>query len=197
MDTKSLRQEIRIKRQTLSRKKRQLSSIIICKKIIETAVFQDSRNIALYYSQKGEVDVLLLHKLCPQKKYYLPILNPDGTNSLIFGLYSNDSMLINNKYNIPEPDASKAELVAAKDLDLVIVPLVIFDDQCNRVGMGGGYYDRTFAFKMAATTANRPCLLGVAYEFQKIEEIVANSWDVSMQMVITEENSYSNLPKIS
>jgi 5-formyltetrahydrofolate cyclo-ligase len=189
MDIKFLRQEMRRRRQALSAAMQNHFSVTICQNLITTPVFQRSQKIACYYPQNGEVDILQLKKLYPQKKYYLPILNPDGTNSLVFGLYSDNSVLIKNKYDIPEPDASAVPLISPEDLDLVIVPLVLFDTHCNRVGMGAGFYDRTFAFKTAAPES-KPYLLGVAYELQKIDSLPANPWDVQMNAIITEERAY-------
>jgi 5-formyltetrahydrofolate cyclo-ligase len=187
MDLISLRREIRKQRQNLPEAVRRELATEICQRIIETQAFQQSQTVALYYPQNGEVDVLQLLKIFPQKQFYLPILNPDGTNSLIFGRYANDTILVNNKFAIPEPDANITELIETKDIDLVITPIVLFDDKCNRVGMGAGYYDRTFAFKITEP-AKQPFLLGVAYEFQKTEGLIANPWDVRMQKIVTEEN---------
>jgi 5-formyltetrahydrofolate cyclo-ligase len=189
MDIKSLRREIRKQRQALSAKLQQQFSATICQKIIANTIFQRSQKIAFYYPQNGEVDTLQLQKLYPQKEYYLPILNPDCSCNLFFAHYVNAAALINNKFGIPEPDLLSAQFINAEDLDLVIAPLVLFDENCNRVGMGAGYYDRTFAFKRDSIS-RQPFLLGVAYEFQKVPILTANPWDVKLQMVVTEKNIY-------
>ena len=86
-------------------------------------------------------------------------------------------------------------MIAARNLDLVIVPLLGFDQDCNRIGMGGGYYDRSFAFRRRFKHVKRPYLLGVAHEAQRVERIKAQPWDVSLDAVVTEKNLYCRKSK--
>ena len=71
-------------------------------------------------------------------------------------------------------------------LDLVLTPLVAFDAQKNRIGMGGGYYDRTFSFLEQKPDAIKPVLAGLAFERQRVEKIPSNPWDIPLLHVFTE-----------
>ncbi len=99
-----------------------------------------------------------------------------------------------NEFGIREPDVEPAELIDADQLDFVITPLVGFDAACNRSGVGGGFYDRTFAFtkteKATSTLAACPTLIGFAFELQKIKSFEVSEWDVALHGVATESNFY-------
>ena len=120
-----------------------------------------------------------------KKNCYLPILSKSQT--LVFGAYESHTMLKTNRYHIPEPDISS--YFPLEQLDLVLMPLVGFDLQGHRLGMGGGYYDRTFQF-LLDKKIRKPFMLGLAYELQKVEHIPMDSWDISMDGVLTEEKLY-------
>ena len=72
----------------------------------------------------------------------------------------------------------------------MIVPLVAFDSNCNRLGMGGGYYDRALAFKQTLSETHSPLLIGLAYELQKVNALEINSWDIPMDGIISETKTY-------
>ncbi len=91
---------------------------------------------------------------------------------------------VRNSYGIPEPVMSQTP-VRTRTLDAVLVPLVAFDRQGNRLGLGAGFYDRAFAFKNWHTHASRPALIGIAYTFQEVDQLEAASWDVPLDVIIT------------
>lgn len=144
-------------------------------------LFQKSQHIACYYPLNDEFDCLPIIQAIwkNHKKCYLPVL--DG-NLLSFKQYQENSLLARNRYNIPEP--AQEENIALEKLDLVIVPLVGFDAQGHRLGMGAGYYDRTFH----ATVCH---FVGLAYESQQVPELPFDSWDVSLRAVLTEKRFIS------
>ena len=80
-------------------------------------------------------------------------------------------------------------MLAPEALDLVLAPLVVFDPQRNRIGMGGGYYDRSFEFRKQAQR-DAPILIGVAHELQKVDQLIAEDWDVRLDMVVTDGGIY-------
>jgi 5-formyltetrahydrofolate cyclo-ligase len=128
-----------------------------------------------------------LGKIC-----YLPVIHSYHLQSheldeaiLQFARYQANTMLHQNRYGILEP-VDSSEYVRTCDLDLVVMPLVGFDALGNRLGTGGGYYDRTFAFSMD-TKDKRPFFLGIAFAIQQVEELHADPWDVSLDAVITEQ----------
>jgi len=93
-----------------------------------------------------------------------------------------------NFYGIPEP--RPIELIDPRTLDLVLTPLVAFDGSGHRIGMGGGYYDRSFAFLRRRRYWRKPHLLGLAYELQKLPAIIPNDWDIPLDAVATEARIY-------
>jgi 5-formyltetrahydrofolate cyclo-ligase len=95
-----------------------------------------------------------------------------------------------NRYGIPEPARYRDHLLPARRLELVIAPLLGFDCACHRLGMGGGYYDRTFSFLNQRRHIHRPLLIGLAYELQRIESLDPQPWDVRLDAVVTENRTY-------
>ncbi len=119
-----------------------------------------------------------------QKKCYLPLLPPDDSKILKFAEYSAAANLSLNQYQIFEPQDA-VEFFVAVELDLVLMPLIGFDKIGNRLGSGGGYYDRTFA--CAKNSDTPPVLLGVGYAFQAVAELRRDEWDVLLDGVLTEQ----------
>lgn len=187
-DLKQIRQDIKTKRLKLSPQQRLLSCQQVVKQLQAQVIFQESQHIAFYVAVNGELDPQPLLEAAweQQKTCYLPILHPQQPSSLQFVIYQPGDRLIKNRYGILEPELTNA--VLAQTLDLVLMPLVAFDAEGNRVGMGCGYYDRVFAFKQK--NKSKPCLIGLAYEFQKIEQLFPQAWDVPMNMVVTEKTIY-------
>jgi 5-formyltetrahydrofolate cyclo-ligase len=104
--------------------------------------------------------------------------------TMSFAEIQSSSTLINNFFGIMEPKLGAR--IDARELDLVLTPLVAFDDHGVRVGVGRGYYDRCFRFLRHRTHWRRPKLLGVAYELQHVPPLIPSSWDVPLWGVVTE-----------
>lgn len=156
-------------------------------RLVNTELFKHSQHIACYFAEKSEFDCApMISAIWETKKNcYLPILSE--TNTLEFAIYDSHTTLNLNRYRILEPDTSS--FFPLDQLDLVLMPLVGFDLQGHRVGMGGGFYDKTFQF-LLNKTIHKPFLLGLAYEAQKIECIPSDPWDISMNGVLTEDELY-------
>jgi 5-formyltetrahydrofolate cyclo-ligase len=150
------------------------------------AVFSRSRNIACYLSIGNEVDTtpIILRAWRANKRIFAPIAGRHG--QLTFREIRPDSKFTSGAFGIPEP--VDGTILAARSLDLVITPVVAFDDKHNRIGMGGGYYDRTFSFLRGRTRYLRPKLVGLAFDCQKIEEITPNPWDIRVFRMVTESS---------
>ncbi|MGD9152528.1 MAG: 5-formyltetrahydrofolate cyclo-ligase [Gammaproteobacteria bacterium] len=114
------------------------------------------------------------------KHCYLPLIR-QGKSELYFIEYLTGDDLQVGSFKILEPKFDKQKLITPEDLDLVLMPLAAFDMHGNRLGMGGGYYDRTFA------RTSHPMLIGVAYTCQEVPQIAAEPWDVKLHGVVTEE----------
>jgi 5-formyltetrahydrofolate cyclo-ligase len=124
------------------------------------------------------------------KRLYLPVLVSPAQGHMLFAPYEPDTALAANRFGIPEPVVTAERWVLPQRLDLVLTPLVAFDTRGNRLGMGGGYYDRTFAFRRHPGHIARPHLLGLAYEMQKTDALVRRAWDVPLDGVVTETAFY-------
>ena len=122
------------------------------------------------------------------KACYLPVITPG--KSLWFAPYEDGDPLAPNRFGIPEPARAGIKLVSARVLDLILTPLVAFDDQGHRLGMGSGFYDRTLSFLRHRRVWRKPRLLGVAHELQHLSALQAAPWDVPLDGVATDESLY-------
>ncbi len=186
------RRQLRARRCALSERERLKRSDALCRRLSRQALFRTSSRIAVYLPQDGEVETRALIELCwsTGKQVYLPVLVPFLDNRLWFARYRADSALVSNRYAIPEPEVVHRERIAAQALDLVLTPLVGFDLNGNRLGMGGGFYDRSFAFLLDRKHWRKPRLIGLAYEFQQLPSLPAQPWDVPLAAVATDTGFY-------
>ena len=189
---KQLRRQIRDARRALSDSDRCEAAARVAQLLLKSRLFQRSRHIALYLPSDGELDSTpLLHAIwCSNKLSYLPMVQPPYSGRLRFASYNAKSRMVNNRYGIPEPSVSACTIVPAWALDLVLLPLVAFDEKGYRLGMGGGYYDRTFNFLSYRQYWRKPCLIGLAYDFQKIEAVPREPWDIPLSGIVTENRLY-------
>ncbi len=184
-----IRERLKEKRKNLTKKQSSELSRAIFLRIIRSSWIQEHSNIGIYYALNGEADTLKLIEFLwsNNQNAFLPVMHH---NSLLFGNFAPNSDLNENTYGIPEPELTKENQVSALELDMVFVPLVAFDQDGYRLGMGGGYYDRTFEKKLKDQKPTTPLLVGLAYEFQKQNNLVHQPWDVPLDMVVTEVNTY-------
>lgn len=156
----------------------------ITTKIVASDVFLYANNIAVFVPMKTEVNIWPLIQRAWQlkKRIFAPIVQENS--SLTFRHFADEDELSTNKMGLREP--IDGELIQADELDLVLVPLVAFDSNQNRIGMGGGFYDRTFSFLEQTSSMSKPKLVGVAFECQRIERITPNPWDIRLFSVVTE-----------
>lgn len=192
MTRDELRNKFRLLRKNIPPSESKIKAIQLLNHLVNQPLFQNAHHIAFYLANDGEMDPSLLLAYAHQqgKICYLPILNPDMSPTLLFAKYQPGDTLYPNRYNIPEPTTDSNNLRAASDLDLVLVPLVSFDLQGNRLGMGKGYYDRSFAFLLENPKPNLPHLVGLAYEIQKAPALPHADWDVPLHAIVTEETVY-------
>lgn len=156
----------------------------------EQDFFRAAQRIAFYQQIDGEIDPgpLLDKALAEGKECFLPLIAPDKTEQISFAPYSVGTELTENEWGIKEPPAPEF-LESPTELDLVFVPLVGFDKGCFRLGMGKGFYDRTFSFKIF-NRQSKPLLVGLAHECQFTEPFPIASWDVRLDLVVTAEKIY-------
>ena len=187
-----LRQHLRHRRLHLPVAEQQAAALAVAPRLVQTVQFTQASTIAGYWACRGELDPapLLQCAYAAGKAVYLPIVTGDA---LHFAPYPPGTPLRHNRFRIPEPDVSPAEWLPPSALDLVLVPLVAFDLKGTRLGMGGGFYDRSFAFlRETVEPDRRPRLIGLAYDFQRIDQpIRREAWDVPLHAVATEKAWYA------
>ncbi len=184
-----LRQQMRQRRNALPHHQQAAMSMALCKHLSTSRLFLNSQRIAFYLPNDGEVDLRPLLELAWQlrKDCYLPVLAQRNTRQLWFLPYTPATGLYLNRYGIPEPGHTRHQRgLKPISLDLILMPLVAFDPQGNRLGMGGGFYDRTLASLVPRRSWNKPRLVGTAYAFQCVEQLDAQDWDVPLHAVATE-----------
>ena len=187
-DHNDLRQRNRKLRAALDKPALDAAAIDLCAQITALPEYLQARKVAAYLAVNGEIslDGVIEHALAAGKQVYLPNLDQEA---LRFSPYFHDQKMRINKFRLPEPDVSDDEMLMPDQLDLVLAPLVVFDAARNRIGMGGGFYDRSFA--MRKDPANRlPVLIGVAHELQKVDRIDPEPWDVRLDKVVTDQQVY-------
>lgn len=194
------RSNFRKKRRSLSKQQQRTAAWRLATILVKEPVFQRSRRIAFYIPNDGEIDpTLLLNAAITMGKHcFLPRLKPfvsiENRNQLWFFEYAPGDRLRLNRYGIPEPFPVFNKKVSAAALDLILMPLVAFDASGNRLGMGKGYYDRTFSFIDSRASWHRPQLFGLAHECQRTELLDANPWDIKMDCIVTEQRIYRFQP---
>ena len=184
-----LRQQIREQRRQLSAGQQSQHAEQLSQRIVQQAVFINSQHIAAYLSNDGEIDPagIIEQAWNLGKKVYLPVLSAHE-NSLLFAPYEKDSPMCKNQFGIDEPDSLPEHWLKAEHMDLILLPLVAFDEQGNRMGMGGGFYDRSLS---SIRTQNKNTqLIGLAHEIQKVAQLEAQSWDIPLDAIATENMLY-------
>jgi 5-formyltetrahydrofolate cyclo-ligase len=188
IDRQSIRREMRRRRRALTARQQEVAAENLMRLLRRQPLFQRSRHIAFYLPNDGEIDPrpLLRASLRLGKHCYLPALHPARSGHLWFLPYGPDTPLAPNVFGIPEPVVGGTRRRPASALDLVVLPLVAFDQSGARLGMGAGYYDRTFAFK-AHSPRRSPLLMGLAHRCQEVEHLPTQPWDVPLAAIATDE----------
>ncbi len=189
----TLRKNLRQQRRTLTPAQQHRFSDKIARHICHSHLFRSAQHIACYLANDGEVNLKpVIQRIWRMgKQCYLPLLSEGKDKHLWFAPYTTTTPLKSNSYGIPEPQNHPGQWLAAQQLDLVLMPLVGFDNTGNRLGMGGGYYDRSFAFLNRSFGIKKPRLLGAAYELQRCDNLPTEAWDVPLNAIATERGLYA------
>lgn len=185
-DTRNqLRKHIRARRNQLASDEQYQASMDLIAQVMATPEAAQAQHIALYIATDGELDTQPLIEALwhTGKSVYVPVIHPFAKGHLLFLAYTPDSKLCFNRYGIIEPRLTLNAIIPVADLDLILTPLVAFDAQGQRLGMGGGYYDRTLA--QWENTADGPKAIGLAHDCQRVEQLPVESWDVPLEKIIT------------
>ena len=187
-----LRRLLRKARRALNRAEQRRAAQGLYRQLAQNPLFRRARHVSLYLPMDGEIDPRLLLREAQRrgKKTYLPVLSAWPRTKMVFQRVRMGERFRPNRFRIPEPriDARKQRKIWA--LDLILMPLVGFDDQGGRLGMGGGFYDRSLAYQARRKAWQKPVLLGLAHECQKVEKLAVASWDVPLQGTVSDKRWY-------
>ena len=147
-------------------------------------VYRSAQLIATYAAFDGEPDLEPLQTAGDAKQFCVPVIRGD---TMAFAQISAETRYILNSFGIAEP--ANPEYIDPRYLDLVLTPLVAYDDDGVRIGVGRGYYDRCFSFLRTRQTWFRPKLLGIAFSLQRVSKLATHNWDIPLWGVVTEKSA--------
>lgn len=178
----TLRRQLRQTRRNLSINEQLDAATALTSRYIELfehITTPSPKRVALYLSNDGEISPHLLREIFWQQNIetYLPVVQG---KQLTFARYCEETVWQENIFGIKEPMTT--EYLSGNELDIVLLPLVGFDSKGGRLGMGGGFYDRTFANKRAD---EKPLLIGLAHDCQEVKSLPIEGWDVPLQGIIS------------
>ncbi len=181
---KNIRRDMRTRRQQLSPYEQFQHADGLVQQLAQWSLFHEANTLAFYIANDGEIDPSPSMKLAwsLNKNCYLPLVQTDQT--LTFAPYQDGDILIANQYGILEPVVEPTACIGITHLQLILIPLVAFDDRGNRIGMGKGYYDKTLA--SLALQSHSTKFIGLAHDFQRVDHLPCDQWDIPLHAVITE-----------
>ncbi|WP_167507439.1 5-formyltetrahydrofolate cyclo-ligase [Marinobacter vulgaris] len=186
-----LRKSLRQKRRSLSVQEQHVAADRLALNLLQHPDLYRARHVAIYLPNDGEIDPEVYAHIARQRgiRFYLPVLHPVHHGRLVFSAYTDSTPLTPNRFGIPEPPFHEGLRRPPWALDAVLFPLVGFDRFGGRLGMGGGFYDRTFAFTRSRPRL-APKLIGLAHECQKVSELPLEPWDIPLHSVVTDNRRY-------
>lgn len=196
-DKIAIRQQIRKKRASLPAFRQHLASLALVRRILSNVnAIHHADRIAFYLAQDGEIDLLplMVHCFNQGRRCYLPVLGTPDNKKLNFAEWTPRQPMSYNRYGIAEPIVNHRQRLTAAEMGLIFMPLVAFDANGNRLGMGGGYYDRSLAeccssgssaTALNVNTGKRPVLIATGHDIQYIRYLPHDSWDIVPDMTIT------------
>ena len=187
-----LRRMLRKARRALTPSQQRQAARGLYKQLAQQPLFRRARHISLYLPTDGEIDPRVLLRAAQRrgKATYLPVLSAWPRTKMVFQRIRPGETLKPNRFRILEPRHNLALQRKVWALDLILLPLVGFDDVGGRLGMGGGFYDRSLAYLARRKSWRKPTLLGLAHECQKVERLAQASWDVPLQGTVTDKAWY-------
>jgi 5-formyltetrahydrofolate cyclo-ligase len=187
-----MRAEMRAKRRALPSHARASASRQFARILRRANLLRPGRRIAVYVAHDSEADPSAIVRVARRNRceLYLPAIADYRRRRMEFHRYAIDTHLRPNRYGIAEPERSAASRIAARHLDLVLVPLVAVDAHGTRMGTGAGFYDRCLQHLRAGRRWRRPKLIGLCYELQRVAQLDARAWDVPLDALLTEKDLY-------
>lgn len=189
-DRAALRTELRARRRAIPAPQRIAAADALADRLFALPFAPPAGYVAGYWALDGEIALHAWQTRLPEGCIYcLPVLQP---GALKFAPWRFGDALVTNRYGIPEPDVAASSLLDASDLALIVMPLVGFDARGHRLGMGGGWYDRTLAFRHDAPAP--PWLVGAAFDEQQVDALDAAAWDVVTDAICTPTATHTRRP---
>lgn len=186
-DRRAMRVALRERRRTLPASIRIAAAESLANRLLSLTFMPASGHVAGYWAVDGEISLHAWQLRLPATvDYCLPVLHESG--HLRFARWEPGGSLVTNKYGIPEPDVDADQLLEPDQVALVVLPLVGFDARCHRIGMGGGWYDRSFGFRQSRPAP--PWLVGAAFATQQVDHIESEAWDVTPDAVCCEDATH-------
>ena len=195
MSLSQLRKSLRSARRSITSEEREQKSLLLARNLARYLPFRRCKKLAVYLSLPEEVNTSHVIKLAQLlgKAIYLPVINNKvwQNQPMTFALYlPGETPLRENRFGIKEPAVKAGNCIRGIDIDFVCLPVVGFNGRCDRIGMGGGYYDKAFDSRRFQQST----LVGLAFESQQAA-FVAAKHDVPMQAVITEDRVIERVPR--
>jgi 5-formyltetrahydrofolate cyclo-ligase len=182
----ALRRDLRARRKAIPAAERIAGADALAARLLALPFAPSNGYVAGYWAMDGEIGLHSWQLRLPKSVVYcLPVLAEDET--LRFAPWRPGGDLVTNRYGIPEPDIDPRSGLSASEMALIAVPLVGFDGAGHRLGMGGGWYDRTLASRLQHPAP--PWLVGVGFEAQRVASVGAQAWDVPLDAICTERDT--------
>lgn len=189
MNKKELRKSMRNKRRALTPAQQKNAQHQLAKSLSSNLSLRLRQRWAMYFANDGEIDPAKWRRLLLKRRRetFLPVLHPVYHNRLWFVRFTQATPMRRNRYGIWEPQLAKAERVATWTLNVIALPLVAFDSKGARLGMGGGFYDRSLA--AARVRVRKPLFIGFAHHFQEVDHLPTEEWDIPLDGITTDKGA--------
>lgn len=183
LERQAIRTHVRHLRRGLSDEQQTLAANSVAEHALNVASVDSAQHVALFLSVDGELNTRpLIARLWQQgKQVCLPVLHPFSPGNLLFIRYTPETLLNPNRLRIPEPPLDAQQIIPLDRLDVMFVPLVAFDNQGQRLGMGGGFYDRT----LQHWRKHGFLPIGLAHDCQQVETLPTAAWDIPLPAILT------------
>jgi 5-formyltetrahydrofolate cyclo-ligase len=187
-DRGGIRRAMRAARRRLTPQQRIHAARQFAKNVSRARLLRPGMRVAIYQAYGHEADASKVIELARAQQVivYLPVITHFRHSRMEFLRFDADTKLVTNKFGIREPDPASTPRIAARHLDLILLPLVAFDTDGWRLGSGAGFYDRRLSHLRIGRAWRRPKLVGIAYEFQRVERLDPHRWDIPLDAIVTD-----------